>query len=338
MNPRHWERRASSIMAMLLLGSVAACQCGDEGLRAWEPSIVDPDLTDPEVERPEFRRDTWVDQFEQRDATLDILWVVDITGSMSDHLDRMEENFHRFVTTLTGLELDYQLGVTTTDVSEDGGGGRLIGTPPVLTPGDDVESEFIERVNLPFAVGAEEGLESARRVIDGGEYDFPREGAMLAVILLTDDDDQSPGSTGFYTRYYLGAKGPGNADLVRVSAIAGDVPDGCESPGYEGVWGAGASPAHRISEVVEATGGVFGSVCEVDYGPDLDRIGLESAGLRQVFPLSHPAVPLSVMVEIDGHDVSDGWSYDADAQSVIFNPDHLPPAGSVIHVRYGVQQ
>ncbi len=335
-------RRGPALLALFFLGVFAACDCGDEGLTPWEPVVTSPDLTEPRVETPGVReREAWVDQFHQRDAAIDILWVVDITASMTDHMDRIGDNFDRFVDALTSLELDFRLGVTTTDIAPGAGGGVLIGEPPVLTPDDDVQSHFIEKVNLDFEVGAEQGLESARRVVSSGEHGFPREEAMLAIILLTDADDKSPGSEGFYVRYFLGVKGPGNHDLVRVSAIAGDVPDGCVSPGYEDVWGAGAAAANRINEVIEVTGGVLGSICAVDYGPDLDRIGLESAGLRRVFPLSHPAEMGSVSVEVNGvevqNDPDDGWRFDIPSQSVRFDGDYLPPAGSVIHVRYRVQ-
>jgi hypothetical protein len=319
---------------------IGAAGCRDEGLVSYQPVVIDPDLASPRVDAPSIQAEIWVDQFNQREAVLDILWVVDTTESMSDHVQRISENFHRFIDVLVGLDVDFRLALTTVVLSEAGGGGALVGTPAVLTPSDDVETAFAERVNLDFAVGNEEGLESARRVIESGIEGFPREEAMLAVVLLTDADDGSAGSAGFYVRYFLGAKGAGNSDLVRVSAIAGDVPDGCVSPGYEDVWGAGASPARRIYEVVSATGGVFGSICAEDYGPVLDELGLESAGLRRVFPLSSRPDPDTLVVEVDGveidRDPATGWQYDEPAQSIRFDGVYLPPAGALIHVRYRV--
>lgn len=340
MTPRSGTRRFSLVAALLLFGITAACECGDEGLSAYVPEVVEPDLENPRIENPTVReRDAWVDQFNQRNAALDILWVVDITASMSDHTERVGENFDSFVNVLTSLDVDFRLGVTSTDIARSG--GTLIGTPPVLTPDDDVQASFIQRVSMDFETGAAQGLEAARRVVSAGADDFPREDAMLAVVMLTDSDDGSAGSTGFYTRFFQGAKGPGNEDLVRVSAIAGEVPDGCESPGYEGVWGAGASAARRIDEVVTATSGIFGSICAVDYGPMLDELGLESAGLRRVFPLSYPAEALSVTVFVDGIEIamdqSTGWRYDVPTQSIRFDGSYIPPAGTVIHVRYRVR-
>ena len=281
--------------------------------------------------------DTLVDQFQQRDAALDVLWVINTARTMSHQIQSLQTTFHRFVAVLADLEMDFRLGMTTTNLSVEGGGGRLIGDPPVLGPDDDLQ-KFIARVDRYFMEGAEESLESARRVLSAGRHGFPREEAMLAVILLTDEDDSSPGSVGFYERYLLGAKGAGNSDLVRVFALAGDVPYGCVHPDYEHIHGAVATPAERLHSVVKATGGVFGSICADDYGPLLEKIGLESAGMRREFPLSRQADPargIKVLVnneEIDEHPV-EGWQYDESSQSIRFDGRYIPLAGSVIHVR-----
>ncbi len=339
MSQRLWACMGSLILIAALI-FIAGCD-DDVGLQQWEPVIEEPDHDDPRIEGPEvMEREAWVDQFYQRDAALDILWVVDVTESMSDHLVNIQENFHRFINVLDELELDFQLGMTTTDLSPDGGGGRLIGSPPVLTPQDDLQ-QFMERTNRPFQVGAEESFESARRVVESGLHGFPRHEAMLAIIALTDEDDKSPGSQGFYERAFLGLKGPGNHDLIRFSAIAGDLPDGCVDPEHEHIIGAGADPAERIHAMVVRTGGVFGSVCDKDYGPALDEIGLESAGLRRVFPLSHRADPSQgITVEVDEEEIvedpAEGWRYDEPTQSIRFDGNYIPPAATVIHVRYRV--
>jgi len=59
---------------------------------------------------------------------VDILFVIDNSGSMSEEHARLARNFPAFIAALDGMEADYRIGVTTTDVSHPGCAG--MGTTP----------------------------------------------------------------------------------------------------------------------------------------------------------------------------------------------------------------
>ncbi|MEC7947781.1 MAG: hypothetical protein VX265_09460, partial [Myxococcota bacterium] len=64
--------------------------------------------------------------------SVDVLWVVDNSGSMSDDLQTVSQNFASFIQVFIDLGLDYQMGVITTDMDDPGFSGRLVG--PYITP------------------------------------------------------------------------------------------------------------------------------------------------------------------------------------------------------------
>jgi hypothetical protein len=95
----------------------------------------------------------------------------------------------------------------------------------------------------------------------------------------------------WYWRTFQQAKGIGNSQLVSVSAIAGDVPNGCVPQGCGGSaadGGAiGAAPGYNYRDLVARSGGIFGSICSCSFDAELDQLGLQALGLREKFLLTH---------------------------------------------------
>ena len=79
------------------------------------------------------------DVFQQRRMnTVDILLVVDNSCSMVEEQDKLATNFQSFIAAFEGAEVDYQIGVTTTDTLDEDQSGRLVGGDDeiVLTDAD----------------------------------------------------------------------------------------------------------------------------------------------------------------------------------------------------------
>ncbi len=153
---------------------------------------------------------------------MDILFVIDDSGSMAEEQGNLATNFPQFAQvidqymTANGDLLDYRLAITTTgrDVTTTFVGFPL---PPITELGDNGEfrqecgmtRRWIERtdadVSGTFACVANVGtggpgvempllsLEWALndRVADGTNAGFLREDALLAIVILTDEDDCS---------------------------------------------------------------------------------------------------------------------------------------------------
>ncbi len=274
-----------------------------------------------------------VDVFAQLARTQsDILWVIDDSQSMSREQDQLANSFPKFFSHMQDAGVDYRIAVTTSDVFTNP--GKLFGTPPVIA-GNSADPRFPDTPNPEAAfaqnihVGTmgsprDEGFEAASLALQqfqaaaadagpaGPATQFLRQSAGLFLIFVGDGLEYSPNYdlTGvrYYWRQFLQAKGIGNEGLVQVAAIAGTPQTGCPVPVcladggnlfWDGGGDAGATdPGDRYYELVELANGFFGSICECNFDPALDQLGVDALGLRHKFILSRPATPDSIQVVV----------------------------------------
>ena len=115
--------------------------------------------------------------------------------------------------------------------------------------------------------------------------------------------------------------------MVRMSAVAGDYPNGCGSP-QTAEFGSGYWEATQI------TGGTFLSICS-DWTSPLALQQLATTSISQSrFDLS--AIPIldSIHVTVDGNSHFD-WTYESNSNEVTFTAD-FPNSGSTVRIRYHV--
>lgn len=178
----------------------------DGGPKKIDPNDIDFEDTDAGVQAPSSG---------VCDA-MDILFVIDNSGSMEPAQTSLKENFPRFMQVLSefeneqGKQLDYRVAVTTTDVSYTeasplGGSIDYDGNDGALVTGCDLAEPYVTRdlsdVATPFSclasVGTSgSGLEMPVQALlmaleNASNKAFFREEALLAVVILTDEDDCS---------------------------------------------------------------------------------------------------------------------------------------------------
>ncbi len=283
------------------------------------------------------------------DNKIDILWVVDDSCSMSEEQNQLAQNFGSFIGFADTLGVDYQVGVTTSEVN-DAVSGELWacnGFNKILTPADPNRVQAFQcaanvtnppggnsRPNPQGSDEQEAGLQAARialdvPVINGPNAGFLRPDARLAVIMVSDEEDQSDGSVNLYVDFFRNLKGFRNPQLVSISAIAGDVPGGCAT----------AEAGARYQNAVQSIGGQFQSICSASWQTMLQNIGLGVFALRSTWTLSRQADPASITVRVNGNSTAqgaaNGWTYDAAANTVTFHGNSIPPPGARIEVQYG---
>ena len=189
----------------------------------------------------------------------------------------------------------------------------------------------------------------------GHNAGFLRSNAALFVIIVSDEDDHSMGPVRYYGRFLEHFKGAGNENMVSVSAIVGQAPDGCP----------GAEAGTRYLQAQVDTGGLFHSICSEDYGPIVEELGINAAGLRRKFYLSE--TPQADTIDVLAYSVDDpacqvhadcaeglicaaghhcasevlpatadggAWTYEEGDNAVFFLHDFLPAAGSFVEVAY----
>jgi hypothetical protein len=274
--------------------------------------------------------DEWMDVFYAEDASMvDVLFVVDNSCSMPEEQVVLADTAAAFVAFLASEGLDYRIGVVTTDDA------TLQGADPVIAAGDtDPAASLAAAVQLgTVGSGYEQPLSYGLHALSppmvdlgGANEGFLREAAGLAVILVTDEDDQSAGAAADYTTGFDALKA--DPTHVTVSAIDGG-PAGCTGAGGQ------AYPATRIGEVVTDTGGVEGSICDEDWMPVLETIPSMVARPQSTFCLTFAPIPESLEVTVAGELLPEGWSWDEASNCIVLDSDHVPVPGDEVLVYYG---
>jgi hypothetical protein len=288
---------------------------------------------------------TVTDRFQQLPTPqADVLFVVDNSCSMSEEQGSLGSNLGAFLSFAQAQSIDYQIAVTTTDTSGSGEAGRFVGTTRIITPATaNGNSIFTQNVSLGTGgSGIEAGLEAAYLalsdpLINTYNAGFLRPDAALAVIFVSDEEDQSTNTTGFYENFLRNVKGFQNTALFSASAVVGTQNPVCNGPGGSADYGA------RYIAVANATGGVVESICAANWGQTLANIGLNSFGLKRQFQLSSQPVPVTIAVAVDSVGVPSttaggqtNWTYDIATNSVIFSASAVPQANSTIEITYTV--
>ena len=94
----------------------------------------------------------------------------------------------------------------------------------------------------------------------------------------------------------------------------------------------------RYGELVDATGGVKGSLCD-DFATSLELLSDSIIQLATEFYLTRQPDPNTIVVKVNGQVIpqdsgSGGWTYNASSNSLIFSSPYVPPAGAEISVDF----
>lgn len=159
------------------------------------PVVVTPPITDPVVilnDRSEiFTQNTG------KKGDVDILWVIDDSGSMADEQDSLGRNFQSFIDQFLVKGIDFKMAITTTDGTSSRN-GKMVGDSSLLTSAAAKQnktafiSNFKKLVNVGTrGSGVEQGLKTSAAFMDRYASSFLRSDAFLVVVYLSDEEDQS---------------------------------------------------------------------------------------------------------------------------------------------------
>ncbi|MCB9743082.1 MAG: choice-of-anchor D domain-containing protein [Alphaproteobacteria bacterium] len=284
---------------------------------------------------------------QQFNEAVDVLWVVDNSGSMSSALAQVRSNFQSFIGQFVHLGLDYQIAVVTTDMDNPLQSGQLV-APIITTDDPDPEQSFLDAVDLGSnGSGSEKGFLAAQTalsepLLSTTNVGLLREGAAVAVIVVSDEDDDSSIQPANFANWFNGLTN--DPEMATFSAICGDPGlTGCLDPFGTGVT---ATPGNLYIDAVDRTGGIWQSICTNAFDDALQHLSITAAGMDYVFPLSQePSSIATLLVYVDGvespYSLNDGWTYvgpsDADTpNSVVFHGAAIPGPGAIITVSYPV--
>ena len=274
-----------------------------------------------EVEVPVNEGIIWVDSFTQHMSVdgVDILWVIDKSGSMSRFNTELIAGIEAMMLALPSA--DWRLVIISADPSD-----AVLSTEFPLVPGDDAADATAMFATLPSGP-FEEGFNAVHDYIVHNPYSstWMRPDAGLLVVFVSDEEEQSdleyPAVSDFLSWY--GSLRMGSvfmASIVNVETEFSlcDVPTGLINVGY------------RFMEATGVIGGVVVDICDEDWAPGVTD-ATQAIDPYENLTLTHKAETDSIRVFIDGS-LNHDWYYQESDNTVYFTI--LPSAGQLVEIGY----
>jgi len=337
-------------LGLTLLAGAGAAGCGsDQGYNSPLPDYGDPHA--PPIESP-----TIEDRILQLTTPkVDILFLVDNSGSMGDNQAELVQNFPSFINYFVGSGLDYHIGVSSTDLDANYNGSQ--GKLRKIAGSSYIEPETTNPTGV-FTAMAQMGTGgSGNEKGTGGIYDclevdrdtfnagFYRDEASLHTIIVSDEPDSTPNNVishdefiGWYDDLKQDASDRTFSGIVDQTSIG-----------------------KQYRDIVSRIGGINWDIESGDWEQVLDQLGVQAAGLKREYFLSHLPVGDTIQVSVD--DAANGanlkfiegvldengnltdtdgdglpncdWTYDPSRNSITF-ASYIPTSLSTVVIDYTV--
>jgi hypothetical protein len=259
---------------------------------------------------------------------LDILWVIDDSGSMNRVQASLSSNMQMFMDVFANSQADYRMSVITTS------------DPMIYQAIDSSHPDATLAMQSLVSVGThgsgvEMGLEMAYQALSdsnsaGPGGSFFRDQADLVVIFISDEPDFSYQPINIYNNFFANLKPAG---MFIPYAVIGDMPNGCTAIWPNGQYN--VQPGTGYWDVVNYFSSDWFSICASDWGNQLQNLATNITG-RWNYPLNESdPIESSIEVRVNGQIVSD-WIYVQSDNSVEFDSDSIPRPGDTIEITYSV--
>ncbi|MGD1819814.1 MAG: hypothetical protein ACPKOI_08055 [Pleomorphochaeta sp.] len=245
----------------------------------------------------------------------DFLFVIDNSGSMSDEQTAISSAASEFWSKMNSAGLDFKAGVITTDSQTLRGTGftsdqnQFVMDVRPGTSGNSTERGiyFAETALRSIALGDS----SNGSVVTAG---FPRPGASLSVIIMSDEMSQ-----------YLGVFDPNNNLFIDRSYKVYSIID-IYSPG-------------QYDDLSNSTGGIVASIKDISQFPTImTQIATDAGGATSSYVLTNTPISSTIAVYINNNLVpqssTDGWAYIESNNSIVFYGSYIPNSGETINIVY----
>lgn len=262
---------------------------------------------------------------------LDIVWIIDNSGSMSDEQTALGSNFSAFINEFIDKNVDFKMAITTTDTSSSSKKGAMVyGSDTKLTSAKaqanptQFKKDFQNLVKVGTSgSGSEQGLAASEGFMQKYSSSWVRSDAYLAVVVISDEEDQSSKSVASYTNYLKSFKG--TEGLVKVYSVVDVNNTNCCQNGI-------ATGSERYKEASNKTAGLIADIRD-DFHNVLTDMGDSIINLLDSFALAGKPVAGSLKVYVNGV-LATNYTYDDATHSIKFHQNSLPPVGAEIKVTY----
>ncbi len=231
---------------------------------------------------------------------------------MLSYRQQMSTQAQAIINRLNAMGMDYHIAVTTTSVGAGYKGGTFIGntyltngTPSVATalannlafnvPGSDLEQGL---TSLQLSLSATNLLNSG-----GG---FLRSDALLAVIVMSSDDDYGSVSVANFVSFLNNLKKPfANGSPSWVANYIGSLSLTSSCQNFVNV-------GSRYIQLAQVNSGVVESICNTDWSVTMSDVQVMISQLMTNYYLSSQPNPATIVVTVNGATITNnavnGWT------------------------------
>lgn len=322
----------ATVVVSLAALAVLSCSKSDPMLTLKETKVVEKVSTTPSI---------------TFDPKVDILFVVANDSSMEAYQKNLVTNAALFTQEIfKNKTLNYHIGVINAmadDQNLGAWGGRLNGNIPFITPTTpNADLELKANLKLgsqasdPVALFQVVRLALTPPVATNENAGFLRADAALAVIFLTDTDDEDMVETpkDLYT-FLLALKGGDAKKILTYGAYTQNGDPSCFAE----------ADAGKLQSLITMTGGNSSSfsLCAPDFGKKLSQVSANIvSGIGRKLRLTRMPDAKSIVVHFGSQvipmDLNTGWSYDRSDVSINFGEEMVlspnEPPGTKLKVDF----
>ena len=275
-------------------------------------------------------------------SKVDMIWSIDNSISMGPYQTRLANSFNLFIEDFAEKNIDFKMAIVTTGDANNRDTNNKLNSTELKKNKDNFINDFKNKVkvganSMQIHATGERGFEFVKQFLQNN-VSWPRSDALLVIIYLSDEPEQSLGTVQSHADYMTSIKS-NDLKKIKVFSICNNVTRDWTSPYGFPFNGSGC---HRFSEISSLTGGltryINGSFADIakEFG---ESITSSVTMLKTVFALNiTPSDLTKLKVEIDGSEVSrdktevDGWNYDSVDNTIEFFGSHVPSKGSNIKI------
>lgn len=290
-----------------------------------------------------------------QNTPIDILWVIDNSGSMSSSQQNLANNFPSFIQKFLDNNYDFHIAVAGSDAYRggayekfrDGNGTTHSGVFIIDALTNLLSSVFVTNAMIGVqGSGDERMFQSMQAALDSPRnFGFLRPGSFLSVISITDEDDFSNTTNGYLENMYndprlysiqhyvdyltnITYSTPTQKRFNFNSIAINDAT--CLSQLFNGAQKIG----QRVGALADATGGVKANLCG-QFANELNLISEKIIQLSTQFYLNRLPIVSTIQVIVNGVALSAAdWTYDAINNSIMFATGSTPAQGASIQVKF----
>ncbi len=305
---------------------------------------------------------------------VDILWVIDNSGSMASSQRNLTDNFQSFIQKFLQTDSDFHMAVTTTDAflspyaSQYSAYSRIrdgvtnqdmnnhSGVFVMRKDTPNLNSVFLTNVTQGIrGSGDERAFSSMETTLnDSWNASFRRPDAFLAVIIVSDEDDFShndltTGMNGYYftenysdpnmfsVQHYMDFLTNFTASAGAGTNFSVNAITIFDQVCFDQLKGNGQKFSQRYGQLVTASSGKLISLCS-DFSTSLQDLSKSILELSSEFALSRIPIESTIVVTVNGvsvpQDAANGWTYKAASNSIIFHGNAIPQAGADVRINF----